>query len=726
MSPLRIRALGGLDVEVDGGLLSTPVPARGRVLLAYVAVVGGRADRSRLAGLLWSDVPEASARQNLRFVLTRLRRAVEHVQADRKDVWLDGAWWVDTADIETLASDASAADADEVLDLVRGEFLDGIELPGAELFSEWVTATRAHQRSLTVALLGGVVSRALTGDGSSASGIVAARRLLELEPADEAAHRALMRLFADAGQTSAALAQFDTCMQVLFEELGERPTEQTAALADDIRRRSTEEPSTPRLPPRRSSFVGRDADLDRLDRLFTDPSCRLVTVVGVGGVGKTRLALEFARAWTAQERPAAFVSFAGVAPGHGRHLDEAVVTTLAAGLDIGLEVGRDPFAVLVDRIVGPELLLVVDNLEHLPGAGRVLTRVLDAAPQLRVLATSRRRLAVGAEWVLPLDGLATPDADGADNTRCGDAVRLFLKRADAAGSGRALDPVEVGTLCRALGGVPLAIELAARRAAVMPVHDIRTGLDSALDLLAGSEAAERRHRSMRATLDWSWELLDTEVADGFVRVSVFPGAFSAGAADRVANVGLLHLSELVEHSLVTLDSEGRYRLHPLVRRYGMERLEERPMTADELRRRHARWVARSLTASSTDGTGDDAVSLDDERSATGWMLEHATTDELAGYLRNLAEIYRRRSWWSELRIAVEAALDRDDLEPDLRAEWLMLTAEAHGNIGKPSDAVDLAWRPWRSSAAPRPTPRRSDCGGCCATRRRRSGGASDY
>lgn len=398
MSRLRIRTLGGLDVEVDGGPLSAPVPAKGRALLAYLAVVGGRADRSRLAGLLWSDLPEASARQNLRLVLTHLRRAIDHVHADRTTVWFDGAWSVDTADAETLSvGDAPSADPGEVLSLVRGEFLDGVDEAGAELFGEWVAGRRAHLRTVTLALLGAIVTHALAGDIPPTSGIAAARRMLELEPADETAHRALMQLFADAGQTSAALAQFDTCMHVLYEELGERPTEQTAALADDIRHHTAALPrTTPRLPPRRSSFVGRDAELDRLDQLLADPSCRLVTVVGAGGIGKTRLALEFARAWTAADRPAAFVSFAGVAPGDGRHLDEAVVTTLAAGLDLELEAGRDPFDVLVDRIRGrPGLLLVVDNLEHVIGAGRVLTRVLDAAPRLRVLATSRRRLAVG-------------------------------------------------------------------------------------------------------------------------------------------------------------------------------------------------------------------------------------------------------------------------------------------------------------------------------------------
>jgi len=244
VSQLRIRTLGGLDVEVDGRPLSTPVPAKGRALLTYLAVVGGRADRSRLAGLLWSDQPEASARQNLRHVLTRLRRALDHVRADRTTVWLDGAWSADAADVEAMsAGEASSADPAEVLDVVRGGFLDGIDVAGRRAVRRVDNRHPPHLRSVTLALLGGVVARALAGVIPSTSGITAARRVLELEPTDEAAHRALMR------------------------------------------------------PLRRcGADVGRDAELARLDRLLTDPSCRLVTVVGVGGVGKTRLAVEFARA----------------------------------------------------------------------------------------------------------------------------------------------------------------------------------------------------------------------------------------------------------------------------------------------------------------------------------------------------------------------------------------------------------------------------------------------
>lgn len=699
VNELRIRALGGLDIEVDGQPLSAPVPAKGRALLAYLAAVGGRADRSRLAGLLWSDLPEASARQNLRLVLTRLRRAIDHVQADRASVWLDGAWSADTLDAEAVAADASAADPEKVLDLVRGEFLDGFEVSGAEVFGAWVAARRAQLRSVTLGLLGDVVGRALTGKVASTAGIAAARRMLELEPADEAAHRALMQLFATAGQPSAALAQFDTCMHVLYEELGERPTEATAALADDIRKATTTAPPptpatiSPRSPRRSPSFVGRETELNELNKRFADPSCHLITIVGSGGVGKTRLAVEFARAWTDQDEQhtAAFVSFAGVTDVDDGDLGEAVITTLADALDIKLVAGRHPFDVLTERLATrPGLLLVVDNLEHLPGAGRILARTLDTAPTLQMLATSRRRLAIGAEWVLPLDGLEPPEADA--DAAGSDAVRLFVARAEAAGARATLDPDEVAGLCHALGGIPLAIELAARRAAAVSVHEIHAHLDRALDLLVGTADADDRHRSIRATLDWSYDLLDADVKRSFARLSVFPGGFTLSAADRVADVSVVELSELVEHSLLTLEPDGRYRLHPLVRRYAAEQADQLS-SSDAPSRRHATWVAESISSLAERTTPDAATpGLDDERTATHWMVAHATNDDLASYLRNLADVYRRRSWWTELRTAAHAALARDDAPATQRAEWLLVVAEAYGQYGAVTDAAEVAWQ----------------------------------
>jgi len=682
LSQLRISTLGGLRVELDGRPLDD-VPAKGHALMVHLAVVGSPVTRSRLAGLFWSDMPEAAARANLRLTLSKLRSTVPNVQADRTSIWLDEPWWIDVAALEELA--AASEDPTAVLELAHGDFLDGVELSNAELFTTWAAAQQVVVRSAVLALLDSAVDHALRV-GATDVGVAAARRILELDPVNEQAHRALMRLFADAGQPSAALAQFETCMHVLFEELGERPTEQTAALADEIRRSATADRVAPPLPRTGTSFVGRHAELERLLQLFDDPACRLVTVVGPGGSGKTRLSVEFAAACRREGHQVAFVSLAGVPPVDDDAVGELVVTTLAAGLDIDLAAERDPLDVLVDRISHHELLLVVDNLEHLAGASAVLGRVLGRAERLRMLATSRRRLGIGAEWVVALDGLTTPAPDASDDLLRYDAVRLFDERARAAGAGDHVDLTVVAEVCRAVDGMPLAIELAARRVATVPLTEIRARLGRDLDLLGGAVDPDLRHRSMRRALDWSWELLDAPLARSFARLAVFPSRFEAAAADAVAGVSLPQLAELAEHSLLMLADDGRYGMHQLVRQYAADRLAAED--TDDLAGGHAVWVAMQLRQ---EEPGElDAVDLDDVRTATEWLLEHADPNDLADYLRDLTELYRRRSYWAELRTVAEAALERPDLSTLVSAELFGLAGESHRNVGSPGDAIRLA------------------------------------
>ena len=682
LSQLRISTLGGLRVEVDGRALDD-VPAKGHALLAHLAVVGAPVTRSRLAGLLWSDMPEAAARANLRLTLSKLRSSVLQVRADRTSIWLEEPWWIDVAALEALTADGD--DPAAVLELAHGDFLDGVELPNAELFTAWAAAQQVHVRSAVLALLDAAIDHALRV-GATDVGVAAARRILEFDPVNEQAHRALMQLFADAGQPSAALAQFDTCMHVLFEDLGERPTERTAALADEIRRSATVDRAVPPLPRAGTSFVGRHGELDRLLRLFDDPACRLVTVVGPGGSGKTRLSVEFAATRRSDGHDVAFVSLAGVPPVDDDAVAELVLTTLAAGLDIDLVAERDPLDVLVERISHHALLLVVDNLEHLPGANVVLGRVLGRAERLRMLATSRRRLGIGAEWVVALDGLPTPAPGAFNDLLRYDAVRLFNDRALAAGAGGHIDLAAVADVCRAVDGMPLAIELAARRVVTVPLTEIRARLGRDLDLLGGAVDPDLRHRSMRRALDWSWELLDAPLARSFAQLAVFPSSFDAAAADAVASVSLSQLAELAEQSLLMLADDGRYRMHQLVRQYAADHLDAEDEAA--LAASHAAWTAKQLRQ---EKPGElDAVDLDDVRTATEWQIAHADPDDLAGYLRDLAELYRRRSYWAELRTIAEAALDRPDVGTVASAELLGLVSDAHRNVGKPGDAIRLA------------------------------------
>jgi DNA-binding SARP family transcriptional activator len=445
---LRVRVLGGAELAVSGRPLVELASAKATALLVYLAVTGTGHSRSALAGLLWSDLPEATARANLRLVLTKLRRVLpEYLDVTRQAVALAAGRpvWVDAVEVARVAAgERDDAELLAAVRLCRGELLEGFEVPGAPLFDEWMVARRAAVRADILVLMDRAV--ALARDrGEVATGVEVARRMLELDPLQEEAHRALMWFLARGGQRGAALAQYETCRYVLKEELAIEPSTATAALREEIAgaggftelgggspaRRPAAAPG-PNLPRPLTTLVGRERELARLHELLDDPVCRLVTLVGPGGIGKTRLALEVAGRATARHRDGVvFVSLVGVSPARPEEAADLVVANLAGALGVSLAVPRDPLELLVDHLAGRELLLVLDNLEQLRDASGVVAELLRQAAGVQVLATSRRRLGLGVEWLVEVPGLPYPPA-GVEAAGY-EAVQLFQERAGCCG-----------------------------------------------------------------------------------------------------------------------------------------------------------------------------------------------------------------------------------------------------------------------------------------------------
>jgi predicted ATPase len=336
-----------------------------------------------------------------------------------------------------------------------------------------------------------------------------------------------------------------------------------------------------------------------------------VTLVGPGGIGKTRLAVQAATSRRDRHRDGVvFVSLAGTTPARPEEAGDLIIANLAGALGVSLAVPRDPLELLADHLSARQLLLVLDNLEQLRPAAEVVAKLLQRAPGIQVLTTSRRRLGLNGERLVEVAGLPYPAPDAADLGDYG-AVQLFEDRAHLIrpSFGSAADEQDVARICRLVAGVPLAIELAARwmRSATPAV--IAERLASGLDVLATSAPeVERRHQSLRSVIDWSWQLLTDDEQRVLARLSVFRGGFTLDAAGIVASATLPLLAALVDHSLLSVAKGGRYVTHELLRQYAAEQLAGDPADQQATCERHARHYAALLPDPTEAGATEEGVS----------------------------------------------------------------------------------------------------------------------
>ena len=445
-----------------------------------------------------------------------------------------------------------------------------------------------------------------------------------------------------------------------------------------------------------TALIGREEDLARLHALLDDPACRLVTLVGPGGIGKTRLALEVGATRGERHRDGVvLVSFAGTSPARPEEAADLVVTNLAAALGVSLAVPRDPREVLAEALAGRELLLVLDNLEQLRDAAGVLAELLGRAPGVQVLGTSRRRLGLGVEWLVEVPGLPYPPLRADAEAGGYPAVQLFEDRARLLRPGfrPAADLAAVGRVCRLVAGVPLAIELAARWVRSASPAAIADRLAAGGELLETTAPdVEPRHRSMATVIDWSWELLGDGERQALRRLSVLRGGFDLDAAAAVAGAGLPLLAGLVDQSLVQVGEDGRYGMHELLRQYAGQRLAADPAEEAAARRRHAAYFSGLLPDPDQPLPGGGAAQLDADvenlRSATDWLVEHGDPAELDRHLTRLWQLYRRRGWFRQAQAALGAALRRREVPVAERAHWHRLLAEAHVQLGEMRQARD--------------------------------------
>ena len=607
---LRLALLGRPQVYIDDAPVTDFPSDKTLLLLCYLALNPTDAGHSResLSALFWESMPPQRARANLRTTLYNLQKQFpDALLADREIIRLDPSrpGWLDVTEFQRALEQPDPEALAAAVSLYRGDFLEGMIIDDAAALEEWIHLQRERLRLQALEALERV-SAYFTSGGKWEQALAATRRLLAIEPWREEAHQRLIHLLARTGQFNAALTQYETCRQILDEELGLEPMPATTALHQRIQA-ARARAHLHALPPQPTPLVGREAELGELFTLFNDPAQRLITLAGPGGSGKTRLAIAAAAAGAYAFRDGViFVPLAGVTTSAG------LAPAIANALGLALTGEQGVQERLLSFLRQKEMLLLLDNAEQVAApAAELVNAILDAARAVTLLVTSRIALQAAEERLMPIAGLPVPPAsfkkaNGADYGDYG-AVRLFDQLA------RRLQPQftlagqeePVAELCRLLEGSPLAIELAAALAAGQSPEQLLAQVSSSFDRLATSmRDVPRRHRSLRAVFDQSWERLNQKQQDVFASLALFRGGFTQQAAAAVASASPALLADLTTHSLLRAAANDRYEIHEVLRHYAREQLES-GSHADQVQQQYAAYFAGMLRAAEAALYGPD-------------------------------------------------------------------------------------------------------------------------
>ena len=670
--------LGPLTAAVDG----TPIELGGQKRRALLAALLLKADevvtRDDLIDALWGEDPPDTARNTLQVYVSQLRKLLpegllETTPAGYRLAIDPGA--VDLFEFErltqagrsalTIGDAAGAAETlRRALDLWRGSPTDLPQLEALRL--EELRLTALEDRTDAELALGRHVQ--LVGE---------LERLVAEQPLRERVRGQLMLALYRSGRQADALAVYQRARRTLVEELGIEPGEslrklERAILEQDPALNVHPAATARRIPTPPTPLLGRERELDALADLVRSSTTRLLTLTGIGGIGKTRLALELVRRLAPEfQHGACVATLANVRD--PAHVTRAILEALELP-----ETASPPDEQLAAGLRDSELLLLVDNFEQVLPAAAGIARLLDATPKLKIVVTSRAPLRIAAEREYAVPPLADEEA-----------AELFISRAQAANASFDLseqNAAAVAELCARLEGLPLAIELAAARTKLLSPSTLLTRLTNRLALLTGGRRDAPQHQqTLRMTFDWSYDLLEPDAQQLFARLGVFSGGWTLGAAEEICDATLEELGTLVDESLVRRREE-RFSMLEIVREYARERLGD---DAD-LRRRHLAYfvaLAREAEPELTDGDQPTWFTrIEDElhniREALSFALETGDASAALQLVVGIRRFWQIHGHLAEGRDALAAALALTPDEPsELRSQALNMAGILAGEQG---------------------------------------------
>lgn len=671
---LSLKLLGAVEVSLNSKVLRGFRSQKEPAILIYLAQTGQPQRRETLAELLWESSSTEQSLSNLRTALTRLQKQVGDVlDVSHRSLALAPTvqHQVDSvmlpqvlAGVGPIESAEQARDLQTVLANYRGDFLADFQLRNAPCFDSWVATTREAVRREVLAAYAKLGQYALSG-ADVPGGIALARRWLQVDALDEAAHTLLIRLLLAAGDRREAVAHYDACAALFRSELGVAPPAAMSALLREARPTPSVTPrpqaaARHNLPAAYDRFVGRERVQQELHQRLDQPWCRLATIVGPGGVGKTRLATTIARSRLGRYPDGVWlVELANLDP-NDDNLAEAMAVEIATTLDLRFAGSASPAEQLLAHMEHKRLLLVLDNFEQLLDGAQLVLDVVQRCEGVQLLVTSREPLRLRAEWTVALVGLSFP-SDGRDASHS-EAVELFVARR-AQQQWHALadhDLDAVRTICRMVEGLPLAVELAAALAASVAPQAIVEQLHQGFDVLRSTlHDLPQRHHSLAIMFELSWRMLAPELQTRLARLAVFRGGFALPAAQQVTDADAEQLAALAETSLLARnEARDRYTLHPVIRAYAAERLPADDRAADK----HTRFFLALLAQHSAPLQGSRpqlsiaALEPDIDNLRLAWQsgLTTGQADQLTPALASLSTYYQLRGLAQEGESVMQA------------------------------------------------------------------------
>jgi DNA-binding SARP family transcriptional activator/tetratricopeptide (TPR) repeat protein len=704
----RLFLLGSPAVRHEGK--SVPFLNERRFqLLAHLAFSGDWVERDRLAALLWPEHEGAAARRNLRKIVFRARESAWAADLQTRG---DCLRWAVTTDVAAFKQALAAGQLVEACAAYRGPLLAGLDDVGNSGFSAWLNAHRAslHAQWRDAALT------ALPALGTAAQRAVAARRLVDDDPLDERAVLAALAVLTRDGKRIEAQALYRAYVHQLAEELGVEPSAAVRAAVRGVVEPppaagaagsvgSAPDAARSDAPgPSRDGFVGRRSERHELLALLQRPECRVITILGPGGIGKSRFAREQLPELAASTQvDVHWIALEDV------HTGSQLLARIAQVLGAGVNDATDVVAQIASHHAAHGALIVLDNAEPLGALAAWLQPLLAAWPRLRLILTSRARVGLDGEWLLPLGGLAVPDHDSRDLEAASafDAVRLFDLRARTVSPdfdlAAHLDAVIA--VVERVDGMPLAIEMAAAWVRLLPPAEILRELTQSIDILqrdvrSTATSALPGHDSMQAVFRRSWDLLAPSERRALSAVTVFRGGFRREAAAAVAGASLPVLASLVDKSLLSIDAQGRFGMHPLIATWAATAVAEDDSTGPASGLRHAEFFAGWLDNLVRDGSIDarsltGAMDVEFANCELAWStaVRAERADLLAAMRPALVRYTESQGRWRDACAMLGAALACDApmrAQPGLRLELLLNLSTLHYRLGDPHQCEALA------------------------------------